>query len=199
MINFIKEAIFMASFIPIETSVIMSVNTVGASLTGGEFTVGIFNQEGEELFIATNDASGLISFPALRFFDKGEYNYTVKQTTAPIGWNDDTTEWPINFNVLVSDNKLHVQVSYPNGVPIFINTYQSAAQGLIKFPELTMSAPGTYEYTIKELTLASNGWNADNSVIRVIVSVVDDGHGNLVALVNYPDGFPIFTNAYSSS
>jgi len=181
----------------VDVMLLMSKIAIGAPQTGGEFMFGIFNQGDTELYTATNDKTGLITFHAVRFTSPGVYHYTVKEISAPAGWDIDTTEWPVEINVtLGADNKLHAIVTYPNGTPVFIDTHQCAACGLVEFPELTFTVPGVYEYTLREKTPSGGGWTTDDSIIKVIVNVVDDGHGNLIATICYPDGFPTFTNIY---
>lgn len=65
------------------------------------------------------------------------------------------------------------------------------------FPEITLTAPGTYTYTLRETSSSGNGWTTDNTTYRAVVTVTEDGTGNLVlAGVDYPDGLPVFTNIY---
>ena len=67
----------------------------------------------------------------------------------------------------------------------------------INFPELAFTSPGIYSYTIKELTPSYGNWKTDNRVYRVIIRIVKDSDGNLVACPPiYPDGFPKFVNIY---
>ena len=66
----------------------------------------------------------------------------------------------------------------------------------INFSKLTFTAPGEYVYTIKELTPSNDRWQTDRSVYRVVVNVVPDAQGNLVASATYPDGLPRFINRY---
>ena len=116
----------------------------------------------------------------------------------PLSWDTDTTVWPVEIEVFTAGTQLAALVSYPNGVPSFVNTIQGSTCGSFEFPEMTYSAAGDYEYTLKELTPSGGGWDTDDRIIRVIVTVTDDGHGNLVATVSYPDGFPSFTNTYNA-
>ena len=67
----------------------------------------------------------------------------------------------------------------------------------IKF-KLTFDKPGVYEYTMEELTKSGEGWETDDSVFKVIVTVEDDGKGKLVAHVEYPHGEPEFENKYET-
>jgi len=182
--------------VPVDVKILMSKIAVGAKLVGGEFTFGLFKNN-VELYTAHNDASGLITFPAVHFDEEGEYHYTAKETDAPSGWDVDTTEWPIDIEVTeTSDEHLHAVVTFPDGVPVFVNTHPSPTCGSFIFPELTFTEIGQYEYFLRELTPSGGGWTTDDREIKVIVDVIDDGHGNLIATVNYPHGFPSFTNTY---
>ena len=64
----------------------------------------------------------------------------------------------------------------------------------INFPALKFTSPGIYSYTVKELTLSDINWKTDERVYRVIVTVTAKDDGTLEAVVDYPDGFPKFTN-----
>jgi len=66
----------------------------------------------------------------------------------------------------------------------------------INFPALTLTTPGVYSYTIKELTPSDEKWKTDSRVYRVVVKVTDNEDGTLMARINYPDGIPKFDNTY---
>ena len=66
----------------------------------------------------------------------------------------------------------------------------------IIFPEIAFTTPGVYVYTIKELTTSDENWETDPRVYRAVVTVTDNGTGELEANVDYPDGFPVFINMY---
>ena len=183
----------------VSVTLLMSKMAIGAALVHDEFTFGIFEKDASDpLYTAKNDEKGLISFPAMLFSNIGEYNYTVKEIDAPADWEADTKEWPLTITVTNVQGKLIAMVKYPNGVPAFVNKHRSANCGAFQFPDLTYDKAGVYEYTLKELTPSGDGWTTDDSVIKIIVTVVDDGHGNLVATIEYIDGFPSFTNTYNA-
>ena len=188
----------MPAFAPIEIRLLMSKIAIGAPLTNGLFEFGIFSQNRTELYTAKNDANGLITFPEVRFSSPGQYNYTVKETSGPAEWDRDTREWPIQIKVNNEGGELHALLTYPDGVPVFVNKHRSRTCGLVEFPELSFTHPGVFEYTLRELTPSGGGWTTDDSEIKVIVSVVSDGHGNLVATISYPEGFPSFTDTHES-
>ena len=72
------------------------------------------------------------------------------------------------------------------------------AVGSVAFPALTFAEPGTYVYTISEVNDKQANVTYDTATHRVVVNVVDDGQGNLVATVAYDDGAaPTFKNSYT--
>lgn len=72
------------------------------------------------------------------------------------------------------------------------------ATGSVAFPALTFAEPGTYVYTISEVNDKQANVTYDTATYQVIVNVVDDGQGNLVATVAYDDGAaPTFKNSYT--
>ena len=72
------------------------------------------------------------------------------------------------------------------------------AAGSVAFPALTFAEPGTYVYTISEVNDKQANVTYDTATYQVIVDVVDDGQGNLVATVAYDDGTaPTFKNSYT--
>lgn len=72
------------------------------------------------------------------------------------------------------------------------------AAGSIAFPALTFAEPGTYVYTISEVNDKQANVIYDTATYKVVVNVVDDGQGNLVATVAYDGGAaPTFKNSYT--
>ena len=189
---------------PIDVKLVMSKIAVGAPLRGGEFHFAIFDQNFTRLYTATNDDNGLITFPALRFSSPGAYHYTVREYETPDthpDWQIDMRVWPVEIDVThdIEENELHAVVAYPEGTPVFINVHRGTKCGLVEFPELTFTEPGIYEYELRELTPSGEGWTTDPRTIKVIVIVMSDGHGNLVATIEYPEGFPSFTNIFKAT
>lgn len=72
------------------------------------------------------------------------------------------------------------------------------AVGSVAFPALTFAEPGTYVNTISEVNDKQANVTYDTATYQVVVNVVDDGQGNLVATVAYDDGAaPTFKNSYT--
>ena len=75
---------------------------------------------------------------------------------------------------------------------------KSDAAGSVAFPALTFAEPGTYVYTISEVNDKQANVTYDTATYNVVVNVVDDGQGNLVATVAYDGGAaPTFKNSYT--
>ncbi|WP_247946425.1 Spy0128 family protein, partial [Streptococcus oralis] len=84
-----------------------------------------------------------------------------------------------------------------------VETKKNDAAGKVKFDELTFDEAGTYTYTIKEVKagITENGITYDSKTVTAKVTVTDDGHGKLTAVVDYSsDGTAnstTFTNVYT--
>ena len=187
--------------IPVHATLTMSRIALGESTPQHEFHYGLFAEDGTLIRNTVSVVDKRIIFHDVLFTDEGIFNYTVRETISPPQWVPDTRVWPVRFEVtaILEDVtvRLAVAVTYPEGVPLFANRLKCENTGLVEFPELCFDAPGIYEYTMKEETPSGDGWVTDDRVVRVLVHVEDDGHGHLVAFMEYPDGFPMFTNTYT--
>lgn len=181
---------------PITVTLTLTKNAIGAKLLGDEFEFTLYDHLGVKVDDATNDASGVITFE-LTFDDAGSFTYTLEETDTPTGWIKDSKIYPVEIEISGPTENLVADISYPDGHPGFVNTLEADPCSLIVFPELSFDAPGTYEYVLKEISTSGGGWTTDDAEFPVIVTVIDDGYGNLIATIDYPDGFPEFTNTYT--
>jgi len=186
---------------PIFIQLIAQKHTLGAAQVGGEFSYELQDEGGEVVSTTTNNADGTIVFPEISIDAVGDYDYKIVETETGGNWENNA---PTSFNVNVvvdedSENELFAQINYPDSFPLFTNTYTEPTKGLIEFGAIEYTRPGTYTYTIRELTASGGGWTTDGNEFEVTVTVTDDGNGNLIPIVCYPDGFPEFTNTYRSS
>ena len=79
-------------------------------------------------------------------------------------------------------------------------TYEekNAADGRIEFPAIDFDKVGTYDFTLVEMNDGQTGITYDGRSYKVTVVVTDDGKGNLVANVTWPNGTPpTFKNIYT--
>ena len=110
---------------PTSVSVVAGKAIFGRPLVDGEFTFQIL-ENGKVVAEATNDANGQIAFPTLSYDKTGEHDYQIVEVKGNAGGvtYDDTV---YTMHVSVTDNPqagaLSAKVTYPNGDPVFRNTY----------------------------------------------------------------------------
>lgn len=120
---------FTNSYAPAATSVTLGASKVldGKSLEVDEFTF-VLTDEGGEQVTATNDANGMVVFPAIDYKEPGTYQYTIAEVK---GDKSDVTydESEYAVTVTVEDNgegSLVATVAYEGGnAPVFTNTYNA--------------------------------------------------------------------------
>ena len=180
---------------PVHVTLTMSRVAVGVPITQEPFHYGLFAADGALMRNASSSQDKRIIFHDVHFDNEGIYLCTIRETSHPQEWKPDLRIWPVEFHVTAVAAQLECRVIYPEGIPRFFNELVACTTcGSIVFPELCFDAPGIYEYTMIEETPSGDGWETDDRVVRVMVHVEDDGHGNLFAYFEYPDGFPTFTN-----
>lgn len=183
---------------PILVQLIAQKHTLGAAQVGGEFTYEVRDSTDDVVATTTNNADGTIVFPDIAIDEAGDYDFTIVETTTGGNWaNNLPTTYSVNVLVLEAGGVLTPSISYPDGFPLFVNTYTTPTKGLVEFDEIEYTEPGVYYYTIKELSASGQGWTTDSNTFQVVVTITDDGEGNLIPSVEYPDGFPEFTNSYA--
>lgn len=130
-------------------------------------------------------------------FTQGYNNFDISYT------NGTPFLFPVNVNL--QGTKTAVGAPLPGDFFTFgvfdqngnlVVTATADAAGNIIFPAITFTEPGTFNYTVREITPAGDGWIPDTGVFRVIITVIDNGDGQLVATVDYPDGPLSFTNTF---
>ena len=90
-----------------------------------------------------------------------------------------------SFELLDKDGKL-------------LQTVKNNSDGTVQFKAINYDAIGEYKYTVQEVKENLDGITYDERVFDVTVNVTDDGDGNLVATVGYPEGKIEFTNKYEA-
>ena len=78
-------------------------------------------------------------------------------------------------------------------------TKKNAQDGSVTFDTLEYTKVGTYHYTITEKDTKLGGVKYDTKVIKVTVTVTDDGQGRLVTKVAYEKDDQTFKNTYSAA
>lgn len=96
----------------------------------------------------------------------------------------------------LSANDFEFTLTNPEGQEV--QTASNNAQGEVSFTAVEINKVGTFNYTIKEKNTAKPGVTYDSSVVTAIVTVTDNGQGQLVATVEYKDGDSTFENSYAA-
>ena len=96
----------------------------------------------------------------------------------------DLTEGMLEFKVVDKDNNV-------------VSKGKNDKDGNIYFAVINYTEAGTYNYKVKEVVGELGGITYDTTVFEVIVTVVDNGNGQLVATVNYPEDGIEFSNKYT--
>jgi len=66
----------------------------------------------------------------------------------------------------------------------------------IIFDGIIFEEVGIYDLVIKATSMNKNGWIVDNREMPIIVTVTDNGKGQLEAIIEYPDGDIEFEHTY---
>ena len=79
-----------------------------------------------------------------------------------------------------------------------VQTVKNNLDGTVQFEAIPYDTVGEYKYTVQELKGSLDAITYDERVFDVTVNVTDDGNGNLVATVYYPNNKIEFTNKYEA-
>ncbi|MDR0898571.1 MAG: InlB B-repeat-containing protein, partial [Oscillospiraceae bacterium] len=88
---------------------------------------------------------------------------------------------------------------YNHQTGALVDTASNTGSGNITFKNLSFSAPGTYTYQVKEITPSTGGWTSDATVFTAVITVTDDGSGQLQSSIAFSPAAPSFHNSYDPS
>ena len=194
----------------------------GATIAADQFSFKLKDKDGKVLQTKTNDASGAVTFDAIK------YSVEDLKTSA----TNEATRVNVAATVGGSEAKpVSVQL-YANGVAsgeaikdVTTDTYdfgeQAKSDAAGKAITYTVSVDGaepiettttdvdagsktsyvnerTFTYTISEVNDNQSGYTYDDKVVTVTVTVKNDGKGNLTATASY-DKSAEFSNSYHAS
>lgn len=170
---------FTNSYAPAATSVTLGASKVlnGKSLDAEEFTF-VLTDEGSEQVTATNDANGMVVFPAIQYGEAGKYQYTIAEVE---GDESDVTydESKYAVTVTVEDNgegSLVATVAYEGGnAPVFTNTYNA--------PEAPAS-PGDGPASVVEALVSGSAKTGDYLLVIAGVAAAVAAAAAAVAVVS---------------
>lgn len=92
----------------------------------------------------------------------------------------------------MSDGMFSFTVKDSGGNTVAAGT--NTADGRITFSEIEFDTPGTYTYTIAEVSGSIGGITYDDSYFTVSITVQDGGNGKLTAQITYPEQGVVFNN-----
>lgn len=170
---------FTNSYTPAATSVTLGASKVlnGKSLDAEEFTF-VLTDEGGKQVTATNDANGMVVFPAIGYSEPGTYQYTIAEVK---GDKSDVTydESKYAVTVTVEDNgegSLVATVAYEGGnAPVFTNTYNA--------PEAPAS-PGDGPASVVEALVSGSAKTGDYLLVIAGVAAAVAAAAAAVAVVS---------------
>lgn len=170
---------FTNSYTPAATSVTLGASKVlnGKSLDAEEFTF-VLTDEGGKQVTATNDANGMVVFPAIQYGEAGTYQYTIAEVK---GDESDVTydESEYAVTVTVEDNgegSLVATVAYEGGnAPVFTNTYNA--------PEAPAS-PGDGPASVVEALVSGSAKTGDYLLVIAGVAAAVAAAAAAVAVVS---------------
>lgn len=170
---------FTNSYAPAATSVTLGASKVldGKSLEADEFTFALTDKGGEQV-AATNDANGMVVFPAIGYTEPGTYRYTIAEVK---GDKSDVTydESEYAVTVTVEDNgegSLVATVAYEGGnAPVFTNTYNA--------PE-TPASPGDGPASVVEALVSGSAKTGDYLLVIAGVAAAVAAAAAAVAAVS---------------
>lgn len=170
---------FTNSYTPAATSVTLGASKVlnGKSLEDGEFSFALEGEDGEQV-TATNDANGMVVFPAIQYGEAGKYQCTIAEVE---GDESDVTydESKYAVTVTVEDNgegSLVATVAYEGGnAPVFTNTYNA--------PEAPAS-PGDGPASVVEALVSGSAKTGDYLLVIAGVAAAVAAAAAAVAVVS---------------
>lgn len=170
---------FTNSYAPAATSVTLGASKVldGKSLEADEFTFSLTDEGGEQV-TATNDANGMVVFPAIDYKEPGTYQYTIAEVK---GDKSDVTYDESEYAVTVTvedsgEGSLVATVAYEGGnAPVFTNTYN--------VPE-TPASPGDGPTSVVEALVSGSAKTGDYLLVIAGVAAAVAAAAAAVAVVS---------------
>lgn len=96
---------------------------VGKELAKGQFSFGLYDEQGQLLQTATNEADGSVNFAAINYSQVGTFNYVIKEIPGQEeGYTYDAKEVKVTVKVVDVFGEKYGSVTY-DGDATFTNTY----------------------------------------------------------------------------
>jgi len=171
---------------------------VGKELTKGQFSFGLYDDKGQLLQTATNEADGSINFAAINYSQAGTFNYVIKEIPGQEdGYTYDAKEVKVTVKVVDVLGEKFGSVSY-DGDATFTNTYKPVTSvsghktwvndtNMTRPQSITVNLYANNQVVASKVVSEADGWNYTFSGLPV-----NDENGQKItytigedAIVNY--------------
>ena len=171
---------------------------VGKELTKGQFSFGLYDDKGQLLQTATNEADGSINFAAINYSQAGTFNYVIKEIPGQEdGYTYDAKEVKVTVKVVDVLGEKFGSVSY-DGDATFTNTYKPVTSvsghktwvndtNMTRPQSITVNLYANNQVVASKVISEADGWNYTFSGLPV-----NDENGQKItytigedAIVNY--------------
>lgn len=171
---------------------------VGKELTKGQFSFGLYDDKGQLLQTATNEADGSINFAAINYSQAGTFNYVIKEIPGQEdGYTYDAKEVKVTVKVVDVLGEKFGSVSY-DGDATFTNTYKPVTSvsghktwvndtNMTRPQSITVNLCANNQVVASKVVSEADGWNYTFSGLPV-----NDENGQKItytigedAIVNY--------------
>ena len=171
---------------------------IGKELTKGQFSFGLYDDKGQLLQTATNEADGSINFAAINYSQAGTFNYVIKEIPGQEdGYTYDSKEVKVTVKVVDVLGEKFGSVSY-DGDATFTNTYKPVTSvsghktwvndtNMTRPQSITVNLYANNQVVASKVVSEADGWNYTFSGLPV-----NDENGQKItytigedAIVNY--------------
>ena len=171
---------------------------VGKELTKGQFSFGLYDDKGQLLQTATNEADGSINFAAINYSQAGTFNYVIKEIPGQEdGYTYDSKEVKVTVKVVDVLGEKFGSVSN-DGDATFTNTYKPVTSvsghktwvndtNMTRPQSITVNLYANNQVVASKVVSEADGWNYTFSGLPV-----NDENGQKItytigedAIVNY--------------
>lgn len=171
---------------------------IGKELTKGQFSFGLYDDKGQLIQTATNEADGSINFAAINYSQAGTFNYVIKEIPGQEdGYTYDAKEVKVTVKVVDVLGEKFGSVSY-DGDATFTNTYKPVTSvsghktwvndtNMTRPQSITVNLYANNQVVASKVVSEADGWNYTFSGLPV-----NDENGQKItytigedAIVNY--------------
>lgn len=142
-----------------------------------EFSFTLFDEAGNVVSTASNQADGTIAFDPIAFTKAGTYSYTVKEVQGKeAGITYDSTEYPVTITVTDNRGQLEAKVNYPTQTA-FMNYYNpEPVQTAFQFQKQLLCSSPSQDRQLKDQEFSFILYDQDGKELE---TVANDAQGKI--------------------